>query len=139
MGEIIKNLSFMFSNEESLYSSSVRFESAEKIHFHWRNLRIILSEEQFESLFKCSAESFKKFNDIDRISGEGNGILLDDKKLTENTEKDISIELIKNNVVHFHFKDLRLELKIGEFLDLCEVFKVAKKSFNALNDPNIQS
>ena len=127
MGEIIKILD-KINCGKSLYQISVRIESAECIHFHWRNMRIVMSDNQFMTMSKCIVESQSNWNGE---KGEGNGLVLSDMIIPDAVEDTIVIELNNPNV-HVHLKDLRLELEPDEFLKIADSMTRAAKQLRDL-------
>ena len=126
MGQLIKVLSKEKPVSESLYSNSVRFETAECIHFHWRNFRILLTPKQFRTVAQTAAESVYEWKKIGEEKGDGNGIVLRDQPIPDDQllKDTVSVELNKG-CVHVHFKDMRFEFKKDEFLQFADCMNSA--------------
>ena len=129
MGKIIKHLKKINSRFNPLYSNSTRYESAECIHFHWRNLRIVMSKKEFLSVIKLNSASMDKWETIGRTAGCGDGHLLGEENIPKESEvtgNTIAIEL-NENCIHLHIRDIRLELKEDEFIELANCIEKGEK------------
>jgi len=132
MGHIKRVLAETVLDDLPKFWNKTRIEAGEEgvIHFHWRDLRIICWPlEQFESLYNVVKTGFEKW----------------DRKFVPN--KDIYVSMIKipskillgdtmaieeqtNGVIHFHYRDTRLELSPVDFIKMAKMFSSALESYS---------
>tara|TARA_Y100000768_G_C23983615_1_gene687410 strand:- start:71 stop:790 length:720 start_codon:yes stop_codon:yes gene_type:complete len=143
MGIVEKILSRKKIEEESVISTdSLSVELSENFHIHYRNSRYELDHKEWNELSKKIFISYLKWlilfkpksGDIDH---SGKQIFLgNSKKIGGNPGEfndyvrsdEIRIELQKwADYVHLHYKWLRLEFSINEFLDFADTVGDAKK------------
>lgn len=128
MGDTITTLSQCLLSKR-LWHEHLRIEQCEKYHFHWRNLRILLDEQQYTSLESAITES-----SCERKPGQSNDqdVLLREKRLDEGEEMLACIEVISTVAgprIHFHYGELRLELEIKEFYQLTSLLQSARDAY----------
>jgi len=110
------------------FSDKTRIEAAgdeDLIHFHWRDLRIILSPlEQFQTLHSAITKAYSIW--------EGQFVKNKDFRLSRVRipEKilfgdELKIEETTSGIIHFHYRDMRLELSPEDFLTMARIFTVA--------------
>ena len=144
MGSIIKTLSAAKASQDSLYSKCVRCESAEVIHFHWRNFRILMTDKQFETFALCVKNGNSSWNRIQKEKGEGDGILLSEAFLLEDQldADKMCVELNEARPgvpqsVHVHYKDMRFEMPVEEFVKYAECVKSGLEKLKSLQNASI--
>jgi hypothetical protein len=127
MGFLKRMLSFRKVNLPSMYEEFVRVESCEAFHLHFRDLRLILTKGQIETIQNSC-------NDGMTVNSQPtNGdVLLDSKILPDEQifKEEIKIELVEGGTVHFHYKDIRIEMLPNMFAILAEMFDEAAKVLN---------
>ena len=139
MGKIIEILGSKKINPISYFLSKrlVTEENKQErsIHIHLRNKRLEFTKEEFIDF----AEHIKKSLDIlkeqrginaddSRDGGSNNYYILEQKKVNESPgfKKDLlQIELNEPNVIHVHYRNLRIDLSPDEFVEIAEVFHTA--------------
>lgn len=127
MGDIKEILAEIEFDGQPLFGDKLRIESSEAIHIHWRDLRILATVNQFMEI----GEGFK------RAFGTWNGNLSEnDITLSETTipediifENKGKIEEQNNGVIHFHYRDIRLELTVKNFLLVAFLFNKAREGY----------
>lgn len=124
MGHIIKMLQERKTG--SIYNNEAWLEIEECIHFHWRDLRIILSKEDFlglSKMFRDAEEQYRKLGcpeKMDKMTHLANA------KFTGGLARGrLGIEYQKDDTVHVHYHDLRIHFKIADFLIWADVFQEA--------------
>lgn len=131
MGEIKQLLSSTSFYAPSYFSEDLRVEVSEAIHIHWRDTRILLTVNQFKAFVHCLDTAYGNWNrnlsDLD--------ILLQNTKLPDDVifKQSASLEEQVNGCIHFHYNDVRLELKISDFLNLAVMFKDAHELYVSNN------
>ena len=132
MGKLIKILS-KTKLLPGLFFKSIRIESAECIHLHWRNMRIVLNKKQFQLFHNSINKAYEKWKKINFIKGKNDGIILEDQKIPNNIsiKPELSCEL-NENTIHVHYKDLRIELTIDEFLKFANTIKKAESQLKQI-------
>lgn len=147
MGHTILPLSDKKLPEHAIFNNRLVIEIAETIHFHYRNLRIVLSEKDWREFGKGMSDAWKRW--LDRGSpppAQGQHIELCRKEIAkEPVDKDIcKINLNKNlyainegrifsdgaeledeRYIHMKIRDIRIELTKAEFRILAEAVKEA--------------
>lgn len=153
MGHTISNLSKKNIEEKSIFNNRFVIEICERVHIHYRNLRIVQSLDDFVMI----AEGFNQA--LDRwkrrgCPGTGNG------KHIELVRKNVVLSDVNNNIevnlntnlynthkdqifseganfsdekyIHVKIRDLRLEMSIGEFKELSNAINEANENLNKL-------
>ena len=154
MGIVEKILSKKkISSKSILNSNKSSIELSENFHFHYRNFRIELDHEEWKKISKqiiksyfkwtlllspksgdidsCGQQIFLSDSNISSIPGEKNNYIRSD---------EIRVELQKwADYIHVHYKSLRLEFSINEFIELAETIEEGKnillKSYNIEDIP----
>lgn len=146
MGHTIENLSVQELNNQTIFNNRMVVEVAEKMHIHYRNLRIMLSVQDWIEFCKGCADS------LDRWQKRGcpepkNGVHIElcRKKVATDAHNDgIKVNLNDNlylpnegkifaegadfkdkTYVHLKYRDLRLEMPILEFKQFAQAIKEA--------------
>ena len=129
MGDIARILAAKTSFSAPLFNDKLRLEAAEAMHIHWRDLRILATVSQFETVGDAFYKAFKKW---DGSLSEDEDVNLSYPVLPDGILFDTicSIEEQESGIIHFHYGDIRLELKSEIFLFLARLFEQAKKKYN---------
>lgn len=146
MGQTIRNLSTKELSGKPIFPNRLVVECCEKFHFHYKNLRLLLSASEWKEFAKGVSESFSRWQSLDSPEPkEGTHIELCRKQVTDNTDNSIKINLNKNlykdhdgrifaegadfkdqDYIHFKVRNIRLELSLLEFQQLAEAVIEAK-------------
>ena len=120
--EILSKIELPFSS--SLFEKRMSIEEAERIHFHWRNLRVLFTPRQYDVVTETFNKAIKKWDG--KLNAE-NDLTLHDTIIPGEIifNKEVSIEEQEDGTIHFHYQDLRLELRPKEFLKLTKLFNEA--------------
>jgi hypothetical protein len=125
-----------------IYSNFHSIERCENFHIHWRNLRLVLDEEEWELFCTSLWSAYQKWCSQGKPSPVEQPDKEDpskkDTKIKPNylysgkvkpkhgelptelaIEKQIDQHYAKN-MVHFHYKSLRMDLSVDEFLIIAE-------------------
>ena len=125
------------------YTDSFRIDLAEAFHMHYRNLRIELTTEEFRTVAKgflmgylewlsigrpphSSTDAFLKFFDakVDPVIGRGSEMVRGD---------ELSVELQQQtDYIHLHYRGLKIEFSIDEYLEFAEVISEAREQIEVL-------
>tara|TARA_Y100000992_G_C21184533_1_gene452408 strand:+ start:164 stop:880 length:717 start_codon:yes stop_codon:yes gene_type:complete len=150
MGIVEKILSKNKTDPESVISTDdISIELSENFHLHYRNSRLELDHEEWQKISKQIISSYLKWlmlfspksGDIDN---SGKQIFFSKSKLSsipgEKNDfvrsNEIRVELQKwADYIHIHYKSLRLEFSIDEFLEFAKTIEEGKK--NLLKEYNI--
>ena len=146
MGHTILNLADKKFPEQAIFNNRLVVEIAETVHFHYRNLRIALSEKDWREFGKGMADAWKRWNERGcPPTGSGHIELCRKDVATMPVDKDFcKVNLNKNlyalnegrifadgaelddeQYVHLKIRDIRLELTKAEFKILAEAIKEA--------------
>ena len=128
MGTVKRVLAKKMFAGASFFHDQVRIECAEAMHIHWRDIRLLATPAQFIELMSILDFANLKWNG--RLS-------LEDITLYESTLPDETlfncagyIEEQENDVIHFHYQDMRIEMTPERFLMLARLFEQAKREYN---------
>lgn len=151
MGNTIKMLANNDVKEVSdIYSDMHTIERCEDFHIHWRNLRMIFTEKEFEifcSAIMIAQEKWKKQGKPHPEEGKSMPDYLFTRKVDPvhgRRPVDFMIEVqgglpyMPKNMIHIHYKSLRLDVSHKEFLELAEVMSRAKKEFEEWDKTNVR-
>lgn len=148
MGTTIRSLSKKAISGKTIFNNRMVVEICEKVHLHYRNLRIILSLQDFLEMGRGIVSSFERWGALGSpIPDKGVHIELCRKKVATQAHNDgiqvnLNHNLYNNNkgkifaegadfeekhYIHLKVKDLRLELSINEFKELSDVITEAKR------------
>ena len=130
MGDIKKILGFKKLNSSPLFCNDLRVENAESIHLHWRDLRILMSQSQFSTLHNGVTEAVINWDGA--LSNED--LVLSHTNLPDKIifKDEAKVEELRDGNIHFHWRDLRLELTPEDFLSLCELIISSKNSYGGV-------
>jgi len=147
MGHILRNLAKKEINKSSMhYPRFLSIERCEDFHIHWRNLRIELSQQEFEQFCQGIYLAYFNWNKRGRLPPEPDKdwksinpdylyIIPDIGYETQKYPTRIVIEeqkvpdwkkAITPTWIHLHYKCFRFDLSKEEFLELAEVIEEAK-------------
>jgi len=149
MGQTLQKLSKKELTEKAIFNNRFVIEICEKVHFHYRNLRLILSKEDWIELAKGCKDSLERWTKLGSPEPkEGVHIELCRKEVAKQPlfDNEIAINLNKNlyevnegkiysegagldgkTYVHLKIRDQRLELKPSEFMQLADAIIEAKE------------
>lgn len=153
MGQTIRNLSTKEISDKAIFNNRMVVEIAEKVHVHYRNLRILLSEQDWISFAQGVRDGFDRW--VKRGSPtpkEGQHIELCRKSVGINPQDKDSIRINLNrnlytanegrifsegadfkdpDYIHLKIRDLRIELSNDEFKALAQAVIEAKEKLDA--------
>jgi len=142
MGNTIKVLvKKKIKAESDIYADIYNIERCEDFHIHWRNLRLIFTKEEFETFCKAILHAWTKWQRQGKPNPEKDKSLPDylySSKIDPihgRRPNDFQIEIQGNlpympkNMIHIHYKSLRLDVSHDEFLELAELIGKAKEEF----------
>ena len=157
MGKTIDKLAERTVGQKTIFNNRFVVELCEKVHIHYRNLRIVQSLDDFVNLaeaFNSCLDRWKKRG----CPGTGNGqhIELCRKQIAITDESDKILINLNDNLynkneggifaeganfkeeqyIHLKIRDLRLEMSLSEFKELSNAIAEANKR---LEDSNIHS
>lgn len=146
MGRTLINLADKKLEGKAIFNNRLVVEVAETFHVHYRNLRIVLSQVDWESFGKGMSDAWKRWEQRGKPScGEKHLELcrkevavspIDNDLCRVNLNKNLYAEnegrifaegadLIDEQYIHMKVRDLRLEFTKAEFKTLAEVIKEA--------------
>ena len=148
MGQTIQTLAERKLSRPAIFNNRFVVESCESFHFHYRNLRINLSFQDWMNLGKGFSDAFLRW--IRKGSPvEGHAELCRKNVASSPRDEGIKINLNKNlygvnggkifsegaglegeEYIHFKYRDLRLEMTKEEFLEMAECFVEAKEKLS---------
>lgn len=127
MGAIKNVLAEKDFDFKSYFNDDLRLEISESIHLHYRDMRMLMTPEQFNHfLVGINKGSLKWDGGV-----ADKDILLKNEKLKGEQifERVVSIEEQENGCFHFHYRDMRLELDERSFVGICDLFEEAKQNY----------
>lgn len=144
MGQTIQKLSERKLSKPAVFDTRFVVESCESFHFHYRNLRINLSFQDWMSLGRGFSDAFLRWIRKGSPTG-GHAELCRKIVATQAHDEGIKINLNKNlyapnggkifsegadlhgeTYIHLKYRDLRLEMTMDEFMILAEAVKEAE-------------
>lgn len=149
MGQTIQQLAHRQLSKPAVFNNRFVVESCESFHFHYRNLRINLSFQDWMSLGKGFSDSFMRW--IRKGSPtEGHTELCRKIVATNPHDEGIKINLNRNlysenggkifsegaglegaEYIHFKYRDLRLEMTREEFMTLASAVREAQEKLSS--------
>jgi hypothetical protein len=128
MGLIKRILSRKVFSGQPFFHNQLRIESAEAIHIHWRDIRILATPRQFTELIFGMENARNAWDG--KLSEQD--IALSNNTLPEDTLffNEGVIEEQENGCIHFHYQDMRIEMTPERFLMMARLFEQAKKAYN---------
>jgi len=152
MGQTIRNLSTRELDTKAIFNNRFVVEICEKVHVHYRNLRILMSLEDWISMAQGMRDSLRRWEERGMPNPEeGVHIELCRKEVAKNPlqDKDLKINLNNNlyakhegrifaegadfkdqDYIHLKIRDLRLELSQSEFNELAKAVKEASEKLD---------
>ena len=129
MGKVTQLLSYIkIATDQAMYKGSTRIEVSEAVHIHRRDVRTLMTPNQFEH-FSVSVEKAKK-----RFNGQlsPSDVILDYSEIPdlELFDREWKIEEVKGGLIHFHYGDLRIEMTPKRFEMLAGLFQTALEIYN---------
>jgi hypothetical protein len=134
MGHIKKLLAIGDIGPRLITSNMVWSDLCENIHFHIRNMRMDMSPKEWShflsSIHNLGMAVEYNIEKFDWRAGDPNFEvqLCYDNPVTSNTEyfpNRVTIELQKDNTIHFHYRDIRLHWSLTEFKAIARMFSKA--------------
>lgn len=146
MGHTRDKLSHRELGNQTIFNNRFVVEIAEKVHIHYRNLRIILSVQDWIELCKGCADSLERWQkrgcpepkegvhiELCRkrvgtdAHNDGVKVNLNDNLYLPNEGKIFAegADFKDNTYIHVKYRDLRLEMPIDEFRTFAEAVKEA--------------
>ena len=135
MGIVKHNLAKENFAIEPYFKNDLRLEVSEAIHLHWRDIRILLTIPQWEEFYDCMVQGYKGWtgglHSID--------VVLDERKLPNEILLDpvVSLEEQENGCIHFHYKDMRIEMPQDAFVKMAGIFEQARANYFKGRECNI--
>ena len=128
MGDISKILNKEKLDTTPLFENKIRMEASESFHFHWRDGRILMTPKQADAFINSAITVGR---DWDGELYSETDLVLENSDIPEEILfcNEAKIELLKDGNIHFHWRDLRLELVPKDFITLCNLFLDAKKEY----------
>ena len=147
MGQTIQNLAKRQIGYKSIFSNRFVVEICEKVHTHYRNIRIVQSLDNFITMAEGFASSLERWKKRGCPGTGSRHIELCRKNVAVADFSDtVEVNLNKNlyveneggifaegadfkeaNYIHIKLRDIRLEMSIEEFKIISEVFDEASK------------
>jgi hypothetical protein len=140
MGHIKNFLSGEIIEHRSITPNMIWTDLCENVHLHYRNLRLEFSELEFAS-FRAAINMLGRAVELvsvekDYSEGDPNFLVQQMFNTPLSSDSDyysnrVTLELQKDNTVHFHYRDLRLHWSFGEFKSIAKMFVAALDKINA--------
>lgn len=150
MGQTLRNLSSKPLPKKTIFNNRFVVEVCEKIHIHYRNLRIVQSLSDWESMMRGMVDAYNRWLKLGEPANGQRHIELCRKTVAMFSEEEgIKINLNRNlykpnegrifsegaefsepEYIHLKIRDVRLEMPVSEFLTLAEAVQEAKESLN---------
>ena len=148
MGRTTKKLVKRDISGRTIFNNRFVVEVCEKIHLHYRNLRITLDVSDFVAFTRGCAQALERWGKLGQPGpGKGQHIELCRKKVATEAHNDgIQVNLNENlynrnegkiyaegaevkdeRYIHLKIRDLRLELSIKEFEEVADAIVEAQK------------
>lgn len=151
MGVTIEPLSKRTIGKKSIFSNRMVVEICEKVHFHYRNIRIVQSLDDFINMAEGISASLERWKKRGCPGTGSRHIELCRKNIAVNdfsdtVEINLNDNLYKKNeggifaegaefneddkYIHVKIRDIRLEFSVSEFELIAEAFKEAQEKLN---------
>lgn len=148
MGRTLDRLATKTLTSKAIFNNRFVVEICEKVHVHYRNLRIILSLKDWVSMAQGMRDALNRWErlgspdvgdkHIELCRKEVATEPLHDNEIALNLNKNLYIEndgkifaegseLSDQNYIHLKVRDLRIELSLGEFNQLADAVIEAKE------------
>lgn len=146
MGRTIVNLADGKLSGKAIFNNRLVVEVCETFHVHYRNLRIVLSQKDWESFGKGMNDAWVRWNQrgkppcgsghIELCRKEVASDPVDNEHCKVNLNKNLyelhegkifseGADLQEDTYIHLKIRDIRLELTKAEFKELAKVVKEA--------------
>lgn len=153
MGQTIEALASRKVSGEPVFANRFVVEVCEKMHVHYRNLRLLLSLPDFLEVAKGMRDALSRWEAMGKPEpSQGTHIELCRKQVAQFplSNDSLNVNLNKNlyaenegkifaegagltdpRYIHLKIRDIRLELTLEEFRELVETVREAKESLDA--------
>ena len=147
MGRTLKNLSLHELKTPSIFNNRFVVELCEIIHVHYRNLRIMMSIQDWLEMAEGMADSLERWKKLGNPSnghgvhielcrkevakfpqGDNVQVNLNDNLYLKNEDRIFSegADFKEKEYIHIKIRDLRLECGIEEFIKIANCFQEAR-------------
>lgn len=151
MGHTIEQLAKRTIGKKSIFSNRFVVEICEKVHTHYRNIRIVQSLDDFINMAEGFASSLERWKKRGCPGTGSRHIELCRKQVavadfSDTVEINLNENLYKKNAggifaegsefseeesyIHVKIRDVRIEMGLGEFNEIAEAFKEAQEKLN---------
>ena len=147
MGQVLKILALREIPDKCIFSKRFVVELCEKVHFHYRNLRLNLSLRDWLEICQGLTASCQRWQKLgspqegdkhielcrrrvgNDIHNDGIKISLNGNLYLKNKGKIYSegSDFKEDKYIHLKIRDIRLEMPISEFKELANAIKEAEK------------
>lgn len=147
MGKVLKFLSKTALSSFRIFPKRTVIECDENYHFHFRNIRLNLNEDDFVAVANTFMVAYKKYLESGIIPAPGQHCEIGRGVLTTPRNPELAIELSDNlykrlhydnaefyeddDFIHIHYGDSRIEMSKEEFLKMADSFTEAAKELRA--------
>lgn len=149
MGRTLKKLASAEVSKKTVFNNRFVVEICEKVHVHYRNLRILMSIEDWKSMAEGMAQSLDRWKkrgepmpsesthielcrkEVAKFpQGENVLINYNDNLYLKNEDRIFSegADFKDEQYIHLKIRDLRLELSVEEFNQLADAITNAKET-----------
>ena len=127
--------------ESDIYGDFFSVERCESFHLHWRNLRMMFDRKEFEEFCGAVREAHSKWwlknrkNPNLKMSKPEYLFIGKINPVHGERSRDFAIEVQGNlphmprDMIHIHYKSLRLDVSHREFVELADAFARALREF----------
>jgi hypothetical protein len=143
VGNIKKLLACESIERRSVTPNMIWTDLCENIHLHYRNIRLEFSEKEFAE-FRAAINMLGRAVEMvstekDYREGDPNFLIQQMYNTPLSAHSDyfpnrVTLEVQKDDTVHFHYRDLRLHFGHDEFVRISEIFSEAIQKFNTKID-----
>ena len=149
MGKTLENLAKKEITGKSVFNNRFVVEVCEKMHVHYRNLRILMSLSDWLEMAKGIRDSLSRWENLGKPEPRSGTHIelcrkqvgsepLEDSVIAINLNKNLYLEnegkifaegseLGDQTYIHLKVRDLRIELSLGEFKQLADAITEAKE------------
>jgi hypothetical protein len=140
MGKVIRHLAKMKIDNYNIFPERFTLEEDGEYHFHYRSVRIAFTPREYKDFMSLMNYSLKKKKQIflKKIMSSKEDVIDKNKlavELTKNTyikHRDDSAkeaDFFKDEAyIHVHYRNIRLEFSIAEFIQVSRIFEKARKN-----------
>lgn len=150
MGRTIQQLAKRDIGQKSIFNNRFVIEICEKVHTHYRNLRIVQNLDDFINMAEAFSDALNRWKKRGCPGTGSRHIELCRKKIavgemSDTVEVNLNENLYNENegqifsegadfkesqYIHVKIRDLRLELSLAEFEVIADTFQEAKEKLN---------